>query len=275
MHDLSSFEALTPQCVCGGTGYRPVISGAWSRTEGAPVRFQAAACETCGLVRTFPVPNEHQYASDTFEFCGEPEDSWSGRIAEYVARYSEGPRLLDVGCHVGNLVAAARERGLQAEGVDVDPRAIAQGRSLGRPVSQMPVDALSGEYDAVVLNHVLEHVVDLTAFLRSVEELLAPRGLLFVFVPHYRGLVPRLMGENWYGWLPNQHVWHFTPSTLVGTAERTTALRPRSLTTRGAIEPASRGAKGLAKRVVARASQSVAMGDQIEAIFECPRSRAA
>jgi SAM-dependent methyltransferase len=214
-----------------------------------------------------PVPDERQYSSGTFEFCGQPEDSWSSQIAEYVAKYAKGPKLLDVGCHVGNLVAAALDRGLQAEGVDLDPTAIAQGQSLGRPVSEMSVDAVSGQYDAVVLNHVLEHVVDLTAFLRSVERLLAPRGLVFVFVPHYRGLVPRLMGESWYGWLPTQHVWHFTPSTLVGTAERTTSLRLRSVTTRGGIEPASQGAKGVAKRLVAMTSQGLRMGDQIEAIF--------
>jgi hypothetical protein len=80
--------------------------------------------------------------------------------------------------------------------------------------------------------------------------------------------MPRLMRENWMGWFPQQHVWHFTPATLVGTVERAGNLRAVDCTTRGVIEPPSTGMKGAVKAAVSMLSRSVEWGDEIEAVFQ-------
>jgi hypothetical protein len=76
------------------------------------------------------------------------------------------------------------------------------------------------------------------------------------------------MGQNWMGWFPQQHVWHFTPATLIRTVEGATGLRVVDCATRGVIEPPSPGAKGVAKAIVSACSRCVKWGDEIEAVFE-------
>jgi 2-polyprenyl-3-methyl-5-hydroxy-6-metoxy-1,4-benzoquinol methylase len=206
-------------------------------------------------------------------FTGSDTDMWSEPIARFVRYHASGSRLLDVGCHVGNLVAAAGRLGFDAEGIDIDPLATAEAERLGRPVRNARIEELAGPYDVVVLIAVLEHILDLLPFLTAAERVLDPGGRLFVFVPYYRGLVPRLMRDRWIGWAPSQHVWHFTPRTLDAVLTGATGLRTVSWTTTGAIEPPSSGAKGRVKALVTAAAQKTGRGDQIEAIYERPALR--
>lgn len=264
-----------PVCHCGSHNYSIAFAGSSSRLGLDDFRFEVAVCSACGLARTLPVPDPEQYldgyslSTVAGHFAGAVAgDPHSAGNAAWVKERLRGPRLLDVGCHTGNLVAAAIELGLDAEGIDLDPLATAAGRDLGRPIRAAAVADLDGEYDGIVLSHVFEHVLDLDAILGDVERLLSPVGRVFILCPHYRGLVPRLMGERWMAWFPSQHVWHFTPATLCGAVELRSPLRVAACTTRGVLEPPSAGVKGAAKSVVASFARAARWGDQIEAVLE-------
>lgn len=273
---MRSAEAARPSCACGGREYRAVLDGVFDRLGLSGYRFSVVRCESCGLARTLPVPRdtaqyEEGYSQTTADgqYVGaEAPDAHSELFARIVAERGPGPRVLDVGCHVGNFVAAARALGLDADGIDVDPLAVEAGQRLGRPVRRIALSEVQGPYDAVVLSHVLEHVADLREFLGDIARVLRPGGLAFVFVPHHRGLVPRVMGTHWMGWFPSGHVWHFTPRTLVWTVETLSPLRVVSCTTRGVSEPRSRGTKGAVKEAVRTVARALCWGDQIEAVFE-------
>lgn len=263
-----------PTCVCGSRLYRTFFHATYDRVYDRLHPHSVVECSSCGLARTLPVPDGAQYGegyemtTKEGEFVGSPEDAWSADRAAWIAARAPGPRLLDVGCNGGNLVEAAAALGLEAEGVDLDPVATAWGRRLGRRLHTGTLDELDGEYDVVVLAHVLEHVVDPGGMLREVARLLAPRGRAFVFVPNRGGLVPRLMRERWMGWVPSEHVWHFTPATLRRTVEAVAPLRVVACTTRGVLEPPSAGAKGVAKAAVRAAARLLRRGDQLEAVLE-------
>lgn len=62
-------------------------------------------------------------------------------------------------------------------------------------------------------------------------------------------------------------MWQFAPAPFRGMIDHT-PLKVAELTTRGVIEPRSRGAKGAAKRVVEMVSRAANVGDQIEATLE-------
>lgn len=263
-----------PACPCGARTYRTLLRGTFDRVYLRLHPHSIVECTGCGLARTLPVPDAGQYrdgyamTTSEGEFVGAAADGWSRERAAWVAARTPGVRLLDVGCGAGNLVAAAAGLGLDAEGVDLDPVATAWGRRLGRRVRTGTLDDVDGEYDAVVLAHVLEHVADPAGLLRQAARVLAPGGRVFVFVPNRTGLLPRLMRERWMGWVPSEHVWHFTPETLRRTAEGRTPLRVVECTTRGIIEPPSAGAKGAVKAAARAAARLLGRGDQIEAILE-------
>lgn len=268
--------AEAPACHCGARDYTIAFAGSSSRLGLDDFRFEVAVCSACGLARTLPVPDPEQYrdgysqSTEGGRFTGivTGGDRYSAGNAVWVKERLRGLRLLDVGCHTGNLVAAAIALGLDAEGIDLDPLATAAGRELGRPIRAASVTELEGEYDGIVLSHVLEHVLELDPFLGELERLLSPVGRIFVLSPHYRGLVPRLMGERWMAWFPSQHVWHFTPATLRSAVALRSPLRVASCTTRGVLEPPSRGAKGTAKAVVSAVARAARWGDQVEAVLE-------
>jgi methyltransferase family protein len=259
-----------PACFCGGHTYQAVLSGRWQRGGHDVVPFTVAECRVCGLARTLPVPDASRYesAESCWNGASRRDDSWSARIADDLARRAGGGRLLDVGCNTGNLVEACGRRGFDAEGIDLDPSAVAEGQRMGRSVSTTPIYELQGPYDVIVMNHVLEHVPDLRPFLERVDALLAPEsGLVVIRVPYYRGLIPRLMKDRWFAWAPDEHIWHFTPDTLRLVVADASALRPVEVFTKGAIEPPSSGAKGVAKSALARAANTVGRGDQVVAVF--------
>jgi SAM-dependent methyltransferase len=267
-------DSRSGSCVCGDERHATVLSGRYRRLGVHDYAFTILKCKSCGLARTSPIPEPFQYevgytlTTKEGEFVGSTEDEWSARVARDIAQRAEGRRLIDIGCHVGNLVQAASEIGFDARGIDLDPVATAAGRRLGRAVEDRTLAEVNDTFDIAVLIHVLEHVQGLRSFLFHLERVLVPRGLAFINVPHYRGLMPRLMRENWMGWFPQQHVWHFTPATLVGTVERAGSLRAVDCTTRGVIEPPSTGMKGAVKAAVSTLSRSVEWGDEIEAVFQ-------
>jgi 2-polyprenyl-3-methyl-5-hydroxy-6-metoxy-1,4-benzoquinol methylase len=268
------------RCLCGATSYDVLLRGAHDRLLRQSYDFTIVRCRSCQLARTLPVPDTTQYERGCFlttedgRYVSSGQDLWSEPIARYVRENASGSRLLDVGAHFGNLVAAASALGFEAQGVDPDPVASRAAREKGRKVLTGTIEDVDGSFDVIVMNAVLEHVLDVRSFLARAARLLVPSGRAFIFVPHFRGLVPRLMKANWMGWAPSQHVWHFTPETLVSVVHQASSLRLAGYTTKGAIEPGSSGAKGLAKTCVTFFAQRANWGDQIEAIFEQPADTA-
>ena len=260
-------------CVCGAAEYRERLKTT-NGTSGQ--QYVIAECKNCGLVRTLPPPDTTQYHSGyaptthDAQFTGKLHDDWSAQVARFVRDHSQGTSFLDVGCSVGNLVVEASKLGFSAEGIDVDPIATEEARRAGRPVRTAGIEDVAGKYDVVVANHVLEHIGDLRTFLTEVFRLLEPGGRFFVLSPNRKGLIARLRRGRWMGWVPSEHVWHFTPQTLGPTVERASSLRTVSCTSRGVIEGPAGGVAGLAIRALTVTSKALGRGDQVEGIFERP-----
>jgi SAM-dependent methyltransferase len=262
-----------PDCACGGRTYLRVMSGVYRRQLNPPFPFELLACEYCGLRRGWPVPSPDLYERGEAPYSAQPPGSmtWADSILRDVMCDVPRGRFLDIGCNNGDTVATASLAGFEAEGIDIDPVAVATGQAAGRPVRCVRIEDIRGEFDAIVLNHVLEHVLDLPDTLESIARVLADDGRCFIYVPNHQGLIPRLMGDRWMGWLPEQHVWHFSPATLRAAIENS-PLELCRLTTNGIVEPVD-GHHRLSKRFVIRASRSMRWGDQIEAVLRHERQR--
>jgi SAM-dependent methyltransferase len=103
-----------------------------------------------------------------------------------------GARVLEVGAGDGAFVAALRRRGVAAEGVDP------YGGPAGTRARLEDLELPSGELDAIVLWHVLEHLDEPEAALAQLVPALRPGGRLLVAVPDLASLQARIGGDGWF-----------------------------------------------------------------------------
>jgi SAM-dependent methyltransferase len=126
----------------------------------------------------------------------------AGTVPALLDGLPRGGRLLDVGCGTGTLVRAARDRGLEAIGVEPDPEMAAlAGSLLGEAVvvgglPDLPY-ADSG-FDAVTANFVLNHVDDPRAGARELARVAAPGAVVRATI---WGTTPPPQAVMWNGLL--------------------------------------------------------------------------
>ncbi len=141
-----------------------------------------------------------------------------------------GRRLLDVGAGEGTLLQVASRRGWSPVGIDVARDMVHHVRqTLGLPMHHGTLEEVALDersFDAVILNHVLEHVRDPVRTLRRIETLLCPDGVVRVEVPNLASLSSRLKNAQsrlglkphpWKHYSVEHHFWFFTPRTLAAT----------------------------------------------------------
>lgn len=139
-------------------------------------------------------------------------------------------RLLDVGSGGGQFLRRMKDAGWAVLGVEPDPTAVEVARGLGVEVLSGTLDQLpSGQhrFDAITLNHVIEHVPDPLATLRHCWGLLAPGGRLVVTTPNVHSLGHRVFRRSWRGLEPPRHLQIFSQQSLRRTAERAGITRHR------------------------------------------------
>ncbi|MDI6840230.1 MAG: class I SAM-dependent methyltransferase [bacterium] len=209
-------------CICGCSEYSEILKGYYNRRGISDYPFTLLRCKSCRLVRTFPIPevNYESISRDTQAHL-EDEKTWreisKGEIRR-VKQYVKVGKLLDIGCNIGLMVKETEKRGFDAIGIDIDEKAVEIARrescnvNIGVPES---MNFLNNEFDVVLMNHVLEHILDVNCTLREVYRVLKPGGLLFLNVPNYAGLIARMMKERWLSLCPDEHVWQFEPNTLL------------------------------------------------------------
>jgi len=159
------------------------------------------------------------------------------RIMGEHLRMSNGraPRYLDVGCSTGFVVEAAQANGWKAAGIDLNPSAIEFGRSRAldlRTVALEDAGLAAGTFDAVSLFDVLEHLLDPGRTLRACVDLLAPDGILFLYVPNFDSASRLLMGANAHFIWPTHHLNYYTPTTIRDLMLRH-SLTPELIVTEG------------------------------------------
>lgn len=126
-------------------------------------------------------------------------------------------RLLDVGTAAGAFVAAACQRGWDAQGCEPNEWLATWGaKHFGIRVRQG--DLLQQTYpdqsfDVITLWDVIEHTADPKAVLDRCHQLLRPGGVLVVNYPDIGSWIARVLGRRWL-FLTSVHLWYFDRRTI-------------------------------------------------------------
>jgi SAM-dependent methyltransferase len=141
----------------------------------------------------------------------------------HLARVSQGTRVLEIGCGGGGLLRLLRERGAVAVGVDTLDVALelAHRRNdsdglLSRVIrvgAEGTLPFRDDSFDAIVGQHVVEHLTDADAAVCEWKRLLAPGGRLVLATPNARYPEPAHFADA-------SHTHVFSPPELCDVARR-------------------------------------------------------
>lgn len=244
-----------PECyLCGSKGI-PLYEALQDRILDSPGEWDIKKCSNtyCGLIWLDPSPTEEDIgkAYQSYYTHQGPGESpgwrkfllrtglkaaaqfllWIMAISKeqdqlasmYLNDLKPG-RLLEVGCGSGKFLNQMRSKGWLVEGVDLDSQAIEAARAnYGVNVYNGRIEEMnypSDSFDAVTMNHVIEHVHDPIALLRECHRILKPGGYLVIVTPNFNSWGHRKFGCHWRDLDPPRHLYLFSQKLLRECASR-------------------------------------------------------
>ena len=192
--------------------------------------FALDKCPQCGLVMTNPRPSQEEIGKyyDTEDYISHAASARSvmdriyywvrSRMAQrkrhLIGSFTTGRSLLDIGAGAGYFTADMQRHGWEVTGFEPSAQArLAAHEAHG--VSLQDMDQLFEQpdrsADAVTMWHVLEHVHQLDAYLRTIHRILKTNGVFFLALPNYTCADAQFYRAEWAAWDVPRHLWHFSP----------------------------------------------------------------
>jgi 2-polyprenyl-3-methyl-5-hydroxy-6-metoxy-1,4-benzoquinol methylase len=243
--------------------------------------FSFSRCPSCGLVQQNPQPIagavRSRYGEEYLAYEEANQDAYrdlelmaladleleAAAAPAFVRAAAAGarPRALDVGCATGALPAALRERGWEAQGVELSRAQADYGRRrYSLPIHEGTLESAAfpaESFDLVHASHLIEHLNDPGSFLDEAARVMRPDGLLALTTPNSDGLQARLLGPAWRSAIYD-HLYLFSARTL-GELLAEKGFRVSALVTWGGWARGLRPA--FLKPALDRAAKRLGLGD--------------
>lgn len=266
MHDENEIRSIPcPNCkVCGSPG-EPTYRGLQDRLFSASGLWNLTQCRNkeCGLMWLDPMPLEedihkayqsyytHGENSHEKRFIEQPHTTILNHILKLLLRLTpiyrerndfnrmylgsiKPGRLLEVGCGDGARLIRMAELGWSVEGQEVDPLSAAIAAKTGVKIHLGALENLNlpdTSYEAIVMNHVIEHVHDPLKLLMKCRRLLKSNGIFVAVTPNIHSYGHRIFKSHWRGLEPPRHILLFCQESLRRIAQNAGFENPTTWTT--------------------------------------------
>ena len=135
------------------------------------------------------------------------------KLIEQNTGFKKG-KLLDIGSGTGTFASHMVTNGWKVTGLEPDPGA----RSVAMSSYQIELGEMdrfyslpTGDFQAITLWHVLEHVHDLHPYMQQLKKLLSPDGKIFIAVPNYTSGDAMTYKDYWAAYDVPRHLYQFFP----------------------------------------------------------------
>ena len=197
--------------------------------------FAVWECGQCSLRFTQDVPDQASigpyYKSEDYISHTNTSKGLVNNLYQKVRNYTLGVKrrlvsrqtglqkgaLLDLGCGTGAFVNEMQMNGWIVTGLEPD----ADARKVGAELFGVQLQSTDrfyslekGQFDAITLWHVLEHVHELHAYIDQLKALLKEKGKLFIAVPNYTSRDAGVYKKHWAAYDVPRHLYHFSPSSI-------------------------------------------------------------
>lgn len=224
----------TPCVICASSSSTLLHEIAYPQ-YGYPGLFAIRQCSGCGLLFNSPRLSDPEivdlYDGNYYVFR-EREPHAVSRVAQLLQRtagvaqgLTKSRQLLEVGSAKGYMLALLREQGWQVEGVELSREAAEISRKrFGLKVYTGTLEdyvSRPGHQPApvVLTTDVIEHVLDLDAFVQALFRATAPGGLAVIGTPNADSAHRQALGARWLGFNPF-HIYLLSRGTLGTLLER-------------------------------------------------------
>jgi 2-polyprenyl-3-methyl-5-hydroxy-6-metoxy-1,4-benzoquinol methylase len=201
--------------------------------------FHIVTCDSCRLIYTNPRPAAHEagpyYHASAYISHSDTNEGIVNKLYHAVRKFTlqsktnwiesekKGTKeLLDVGCGNGHFLAAAKEKGWNINGVELDPETAARAANLTGLTSAPSLKEIdpAKEFQVITLWHVLEHVYELDEYFLFFKSRLAKDGKLLFALPNPASFDATYFKQYWAAYDVPRHIYHFTPATIAALAQK-------------------------------------------------------
>ena len=209
----------TVPCLCGGGEFDLIAT--YDRYS---MMQSTVLCRRCGLILSNPrFTNEEYvrfYKSDIYRKIYESYNYLEIYRQKYkvstgkhifdsitaVKNTNQIGRVMEFGAGGGWNLIPFKEKGISVTGYDYSLSLVSLGREYGLNLLQGEISDIDGNYDVIILNHVLEHLTDIKNSIKKLKEHLNPGGILYLAVPKIKNFS--------MGHFQVAHTYYFSLSTL-------------------------------------------------------------
>ncbi len=197
--------------------------------------FQIIQCANCTLEYTDPSPSKEAiapyYNFPSYISHTDTKEGLVNQIYHKVRNYTltqktnwvqslftgHKGQLLEVGAGTGAFAHSMLKKGWKVTALE--PDAASRKKALENyDINLLPIEELfqlePAKYEVITLWHVLEHVHDLNAYMKTFHSLLKPNGRLIIAVPNYTSYDAGFYMNFWAAYDVPRHLYHFSPLSM-------------------------------------------------------------
>lgn len=124
--------------------------------------------------------------------------------------------LLDVGCGTGDFLQICKKNSWKVTGVEPNEKALKKCKQKLKNTAFFHdlTQLKTKKFDVITLWHVLEHVPDVTLYIKNLKQLLTKNGVLIVAVPNFKSFDAAYYKSFWAAYDVPRHLWHFSKKAI-------------------------------------------------------------